>query len=152
MKKSANERRYEEAAESKHFLSQIDATGNRQIVRDAIAGDATIIVTLEKYNHVFISFVEIKNSMVIGVREYKLANPLEDDYEILIGHAVSQYILREDVKIIYTDIDISSLSDLSEYIHSEKITVRQPSRGEKVRILEFAHTNLLNFAFQEEMS
>jgi len=33
-----------------------------------------------------------------------------------------------------------------------KIIVKQPSRGEKVRILEFAHTNLLNFAYQEEMS
>ncbi len=65
MKKSAEERRYEEAATYKNIITQIETAGNKQIVRDAISGNATIAVTLEKYNQIFISFVEIKNSMIV---------------------------------------------------------------------------------------
>lgn len=152
MKLAAGERRYEDAADYKTLINQIESAGNRQIVRDAIAGDATVVVTLEKYNHIFMSFVEVKNSMVIGVREYKLANPLQESTEEIKIQAILQYLLEEQVKTLYTDIDFSPMSDLEAYIASEKIQVKRPSRGEKVRILEFAHTNLLNFAYQEEMS
>ncbi len=44
------------------------------------------------------------------------------------------------------------MTDVKKIIENQKISLRHPSRGEKVRILEFAHTNLLNFAYQEEMS
>ena len=54
MKQAAEKREFEEAAEHKNLISQIESAGNRQIVRDVITGDATIIVTLEKYNHLFI--------------------------------------------------------------------------------------------------
>ena len=57
MKIAAQERRYEDAQEHKDIISQIESAGSRQIVRDAIAGDAVVIVTLEKYNHLFISFI-----------------------------------------------------------------------------------------------
>lgn len=90
--------------------------------------------------------------MIVGVHEYKLANPLEETGEELTSKAIIQYISEQPTKTIYTDIDTTSMIDLSEYIESEKIQIKKPSRGEKVRVLEFAHTNLLNFAYQEEMS
>lgn len=92
MKKSAEDRRYEEALENKNLISQIESAGSRQIVRDAIEGDATVIVTLTKYNHVFMSFIDIKNGMIVGVHEYKLANPLEETTEALISTAMLQYL------------------------------------------------------------
>lgn len=44
MQTAASERRYEEAAEYKKMLEQIETTGNKQIVRDAIDGDALVVV------------------------------------------------------------------------------------------------------------
>lgn len=152
MKEAASERNYEEAAEYKNIIMQIESAGNTQIVRDAIEGDATIIVTLEKYNQVFLCIVEVKNSMIIGVHEYKLSNPLEETPETLVSQAMIQYLSEENVRVLYTDVNIANMADMKEYADSEKIKILQPSRGEKVRILEFAHTNLLNFAYQEEMS
>jgi excinuclease ABC subunit C len=152
MKHAASERRYEDAANYKNLIEQIESAGSKQIVRDAIVGDATVIVTLDKYDHTFMSFVEVKNSMIVGIREYKLSNPLDEKKEDLIHNAIIQYIAEEWVKTLYTDIPIEIWNDLSMYIQSEKIHLKQPSRWEKVRILEFAHTNLLNFAYQEEMS
>lgn len=152
MKKAANERKYEEASEYKNLIAQIETIGNRQIVRDAIEWDATIVVMLEKYNHIFLSCVEVKNGMIIGVHEYELSNPLQEEAWVLVEQAIIQYIIREEVKNIYTDIPLENFSDLTELAKTEKISMRQPSRWEKVRILEFAHTNLLNFAYQEEMS
>lgn len=152
MKEAAQERNYEEAAEYKNIITQIESAGNTQIVRDAIQGDATIIVTLLKYNHVFLCIVEVKNSMIVGVHEYKLTNPLEETPETLVSQAMIQYLSENDVRILYTDVNIAEMSDVTEYAHSQKIKILQPSRGEKVRILEFAHTNLLNFAYQKEMS
>lgn len=152
MKGASHDRKYEEAGEYKYLISQIEAAGNKQIVRDAIHGDATIIVMLEKYNHVFLSFVEVKNSMITSVHEYKLANPLSELSDVLMEDALVQYLIREQVKTMYTDISITNMTDLKELLKIQKILLKQPSRGEKVRILEFAHTNLLNFAYQEEMS
>ena len=152
MKQSADDRKYEEANEYKNLITQIETTGNRQIVRDAINGDATVAVMLEKYNHIFLGFVEVKNGMIVGVHEYKLANPLHEETPLLIEQALIHYLIREEVKTLYTDISLKWFSDLWELIQTQKISLRHPSRGEKVRILEFAHTNLLNFAYQEEMS
>ncbi|MBP7806148.1 excinuclease ABC subunit UvrC [Candidatus Gracilibacteria bacterium] len=152
MKLAAGERRYEEALELKNTIQQIESAGSKQIVRDVISGDATVMVTLEKYNHIFISFIEVKNSMIVGVHEYKLANPLEETNEELVSQAVLQYLSTETIKTLYTDIETRTMGELQEYLLSQKIKLKQPSRGEKVRILEFAHTNLLNFAYQEEMS
>lgn len=90
--------------------------------------------------------------MIVSVREYKLANPLEETHKELVSQAILQHLSEEPTKTIYTDINITSMGDLQEYCQSEKIQIKEPSRGEKVRILEFAHTNLLNFAYHEEMS
>ncbi len=109
MKLAAQDRRYEDASEYKNLITQIESAGSRQIVRDAISGDATVVVTLEKYNHVFISFIEVKNSMIVGVHEYKLANPLQETHEELITQAILQHISEEPIKTLYTDINISSL-------------------------------------------
>ncbi len=152
MKQAADERKYEEASEYKNLITQIETTGNRQIVRDAIDGDATVAVMLEKYNHIFLSFVEVKNGMIVGVHEYELANPLQEETALLVEQALIHYLIREEVKTLYTDIPLEWFSDMSKLAQTQKISLRHPSRGEKVRILEFAHTNLLNFAYQEEMS
>ncbi|MCB9807559.1 hypothetical protein H6768_06910 [Candidatus Peribacteria bacterium] len=90
--------------------------------------------------------------MIVGVHEYKLANPLQENSQDIVSHAVLQQISEENTRTLYTDIDMTTLPEVLEYINSKKIQIRKPSRGEKVRILEFAHTNLLNFAYQEEMS
>ncbi len=152
MKQAADERKYEEASEYKNLITQIETTGNRQIVRDAIDGDATVAIMLEKYNHIFLSFVEVKNGMIVGVHEYELANPLQEETSLLVEQALIHYLIREEVKTLYTDIPLEWFSDMSKLAQTQKISLRHPSRGEKVRILEFAHTNLLNFAYQEEMS
>jgi excinuclease ABC subunit C len=152
MKQAADERKYEEASEYKNLITQIETTGNRQIVRDAIDGDATVAVMLEKYNHIFLSFVEVKNGMIVGVHEYELANPLQEQTPLLVEQALIHYLIQEEVKTLYTDISLEWFSDMHELAQTQKISLRHPSRGEKVRILEFAHTNLLNFAYQEEMS
>lgn len=152
MQEAASERNYEEAADYKNIITQIESAGNTQIVRDAIEGDATIMVMLEKYSQVFFCIVEVKNSMIVGVHEYKLSNPLEETPETLVSQAVIQYLSEENVRVLYTDLNIAKMTDAREYANSQNIKIRQPSRGEKVRILEFAHTNLLNFAYQKEMS
>lgn len=128
MKTAAQERRYEDAAEYKNLISQIESAGSRQIVRDAISGNATVVVTLEKYNHLFISFIEVKNSMIVGVHEYKLANPLEETHEELTSQAILQHLAEEPSKILYTDIDYTSMKDLQKYVNSENIQVKEPSR------------------------
>ncbi len=106
---------------------------------------------LEKYEHVFLSVVEIRKSMVVGVHEYKIANPLEESPETIVSEAIIQFLANEDIETLYTDINIMNMPDLTNYAQSKKILIKQPERGEKVRILEFAHTNLLNFAYRETM-
>lgn len=151
MQEAARDKRYEEAAEYKNIITQVEASGSRQIVRDAIQGDATIAVMLEKYDQVFLSLVDIKNSMIVGVHEYKLTNPLGEAPATLVSQAIIQYLSEQEAHIFYTDVDVQNMPDLLQYALAQNIKVRQPSRGEKVRILEFAHTNLLNFAYHETM-
>gem|GEM_PF-1278293 len=77
------------------MIAQIESSGSKQIVRDAILGDATVIVVLDKYNHLFMNFVEIKNGMIVGVRECRLSNPLDESKEDIVDHAIIQYIVAE---------------------------------------------------------
>ncbi len=157
MQESAQKHEFEQAQEYKGMIEQIEATGNRQIVRDVIEGDALVIVSLEKYGQFFLSIVEVKNSMTVGVHEYCLENPLGESREDLIAHAVFQYIGEHIVlsekkqTVLFTDITLESCEDFSDFIFSQKLIVKHPVRGEKVRLLEFAHTNLLNFAYRETM-
>lgn len=83
---------------------------------------------LEKYNHIFLSCVEVKNGMIIGVHEYELSNPLQEEVLVLVEQAIIQYTIREEVKNIYTDIPLKNLTDLTELAKTEKISMRQPSR------------------------
>lgn len=157
MQQAAQKREFEQAQEYKDMITQIEATGNRQIVRDVIDGDALVVTGLEKYGQVFLSFVEVKNSMTVGVYEYRLENPLSENVEELFGRAVLQYIGEHSIlsekkqTILFTDIALESCTEFAEFIASEKVLVKHPVRGEKVRLLEFAHTNLLNFAYRETM-
>ncbi|MEI6711645.1 MAG: hypothetical protein WCK88_05710 [bacterium] len=157
MQQAAQKREFEQAQEYKGMIEQIEATGNRQIVRDVIDGDALVVTGLEKYGQVFLSFVEVKNSMTVGVYEYRLENPLGENIEDLFAHATLQYIGEHGIlsekkqTILFTDIALESCTEFAEFIVSEKVFVKHPVRGEKVRLLEFAHTNLLNFAYRETM-
>lgn len=151
MMTAAAERRYEDAAEYKSNIEQIETTGNKQIVRDAIDGDALVVVGLEKYEHIFLAFVEIKNGMIIGVHEYKLENPLEEPAQTLYTQALIQHLVEYPQECIYSDIPFVEDDIFQHFIASNKVKLKHPARGEKVRILEFAHTNLLNFAFRETM-
>lgn len=80
-----------------------------------------------------------------------------ENIEELFGHAVLQYIGEHSIlsekkqTILFTDIALESCVEFAEFIASEKVIVKHPVRGEKVRLLEFAHTNLLNFAYRETM-
>ena len=95
--------------------------------------------------------------MTIGVYEYRLENPLGENVEELYARAVLQYIGEHIVltekkqSILFTDIALESCTEFAEFISSDKVIVKHPVRGEKVRLLEFAHTNLLNFAYRETM-
>lgn len=44
MQEAARQHRYEDALEYKKMIEQIESTGNKQIVRDVIEGDALVIV------------------------------------------------------------------------------------------------------------
>ncbi len=162
MKICAEKREFEQAQEYKSMIEQIEATGNQQIVRDVITGDALVVVSLEKYGQVFLSLVEVKNGMTVGVHEYTLQNPLNESVDELLANAVLQYIgadvsLLQSIrnsskkKVIFTDCALESSEEFAQFVASEKIIVKHPSRGEKVRLLEFAHMNLLNFAYRETM-
>lgn len=89
--------------------------------------------------------------MIVGVHEYKLENPLEEAPHNLYAQALIQYLSQNKEHILYTDISFESDKESLLYFKSQGITIKHPARGEKVRILEFAHTNLLNFAFRETM-
>ncbi len=144
-------RKFEEAEEHKKTIEQIESAGNKQIVRDAIDGDALVVVGLQKYEHIFVSFVEVKKGMIVGVHEYKLENPLEEPAINLYTQALLQYLAQNKEHTLYTDIPFEWDTESKNYLQSQNISIKHPARGEKVRILEFAHTNLLNFAFRETM-
>ncbi len=149
---ASQKRNFEEAARYKECISQIQAAGHEQIVRDSIQGEAIILVSLEKYEHIFLGCVEIKNSLVTWVWEFQLENPLDEPRKSILEQSIIQYLEIHSPKNIYTDIDISCLPDVQKYISERHISVNIPQKGEKMRILEFAHTNLLNFAYKKEMS
>lgn len=54
--------------------------------------------------------------MIASVREYKLSNPLDESYDILVSQAMIQYLSSAKNKVLYTDIDTSKLGDLTEYL------------------------------------
>ena len=89
--------------------------------------------------------------MVVGVHEYKLENPLEETANTLYTQALIQYLSQNKEHTLYTDISFERDKESVLYFENEGIIIKHPARGEKVRILEFAHTNLLNFAFRETM-
>lgn len=89
--------------------------------------------------------------MVVSVHEYLLENPLEEQANILYTQALIQYLDEHPERILYTDIVFDGDGDTLSYFQTKGVTIKHPARGEKVRILEFAHTNLLNFAFRETM-
>ena len=100
--------------------------------------------------------------MTVGVHEYTLQNPLAESVDELLAHAVLQYLgadtsLLQSISnsakkgVIFTDKLLESSEEFAQFVASEKVTIKHPARGEKVRLLEFAHTNLLNFAYRETM-
>lgn len=118
MQEAAAKRAYEKAGEYKSMMQQIEATGNAQIVRDVIDGDAYVIVALEKYDKTFMGVVEIQRGMIVGVREFTLENPLNEESLHLVSEAAAQFFVEKIATKairIFTDLDLEKTESWSDF-------------------------------------
>ncbi len=157
MMQRAKNQEFEEAQKIKEQIEAIGILGQKQVARDAVRGSYDSIVLLEKYNRFFVGLTTVRGGEIQGVSHTKLESVLEESPIELLEHYIADHY-SEDTETTDSEKSLKILLDqplisdiLVEYLRTKKIEIEVPEYGAKFDILTFTRTNVMNFAYREEM-
>jgi excinuclease ABC subunit C len=152
MRAFAERRQYEEAAKLRDEIRTLERLSERQVVRDAVAEDADIVVLLPKYDRLFAGIAEVRDSELVSVRRMTVENPADLPVEeALSGILAERYVDHErDKRLLLLREPISDAS-VNEFLKSRRINPEVPALGPKKDLVDFVYANVMNFAYREAM-
>lgn len=143
---------FEKAAKLKEEMAAIETLTEKQIARDAVAGDHDIAVILEKYEQFFVGLTKIRDGKIIAVFRYSISSKTETISEIFSKFLARQYVgeledLPSDI-LLETEIEDDILR---AYFAEQKILLEYPKIGAKKDLLDFTKNQVREFAYKKEL-
>ena len=143
---------FEEAGKIKSQIESIEILKHRQIARDAVAHDCDIVMVLEKYSKIFIWRTEVRNWEIQGLYHTQASPAFEESLdEILEQYLAETYAERENSPILLLLEKPLAHDAMVEFLRQHAVRIEIPEHGVKSELIAFNKTNLVNFAYREEM-
>lgn len=146
MKQSAQNQKYEEAAELRDKIQAIENINQKQKVSNMVENNIDVIGVARNDLSVCVEIFFVRGSKMIG-REHYFLNELKDmeTGEILSGFIKTYYIEKENIpnKIMIEEKieDEELLSKVLSEKMGRKVEIKSPQKGEKLRFVEMAKNN-----------
>lgn len=140
MHQASKQMKYEVALEKKHQLEAIDHLHNKQNVDTLKKFDQDVIVMKEIENRAIFSLLSINKGVISNRKEFRFE--MQDDiFEDFLKLYYSQnYIPRE--LLVNVQITDTSIEEYLRKIKNAAVTINQPLRGEKLKLIDLALKNI----------
>lgn len=145
MREHAERQEFEAAARMRDRIKDLEHLAQRQVARDAIAGDTDIIAFHEQNNKRFVALVEVRGGSVTSVRQWILESALDEEKTDIFAAFLMQHYNQDSLK---RDIITTSCirSDVQAWLTESGCTIRQDPTGPRRELLSMAEGNVLAFA------
>lgn len=152
MHQHAKKLEFEKAAKLKEEIAAITILAERQIARDAIAGNHDIVVFLEKYSDFFMGITRIRDGKIIAVMRFVVDTKGESVADAMVQCLAREYTGESDDFphniIIEHPIEDASLNT---FFTENDISVTTDVTGKKKELLDFSKNQLREFAYKREL-
>ncbi len=148
----AKKQEFEKAWKIKEEIEAIKTLSERQIVRDAIAGNHDICVIYEKFEQFFVGLTKIRDGKIIAVLRFVIESKDEDSDAILSSFLARQYVGETDdlPENIFLEKNLED-EFLQKFFKEQKIALVYPQIGVKKELLDFTKNQLREYAYKKEL-
>lgn len=136
---------FEEAKKNKDLIESLESLDISQNIRDKITWNYDVIHYIDKFDHIYIWLIEIRDGKILWYQTYEIKNNLEEEKEEIIKNFIetkyAQYLdQQEDISFILP-FQIKDIFD--------KINIEYPQIGPKKEILQMSYKNVYEHAYKK---
>jgi excinuclease ABC subunit C len=145
MEKFSDRMEFERAAMVRDRVAALDATLERQQVVSHGQSDRDVIAVASRQGRSFVVVMEHRDGVLSGTFDNYVKNHEHDDGEVLYGFLAQHF---DAGRVIPPEILVSTMPDdsalLEEWLRERRggaVTIHQPQRGDRLRLIESAAEN-----------
>ncbi len=107
---------------------------------------------LEKYSKIFIGRTEVRNGEIQGIHHTQATPVLEESLDEILEQYLAETYAENNHTHLTLLLEKPLVSDtIIEFLKQQSIRIEIPESGAKHDLLSFNRTNLIGFAYREEM-
>lgn len=145
MKKASEELRFEEAAVCRDRIKALHKTLEKQVMVAGHSRNQDVFGFYRQSASVAISIIFVRRGAVCGQQPFFLAEPLDNDAEVLAEALARYYSNKHAVpQEIILPFSLEGMDTLKEWLadlREGKVDIRVPKRGDLLNLLKMAETN-----------
>ena len=144
MQRKSDEEAYEQAASLRDLIQSIKATLEHQQVVDTALADRDIWGFFRDSDAGQLVLLPVRRGMMLEPLSFAFEHSLEDDAHLLTSSLLQFYSKRLIPREIYVPLPVPEMSVIEELLREQSkrtVSVMQPKRGKKRRLVELANQN-----------
>lgn len=147
MKEASKDMLYEKAADLRDKIRAIqDIEENQKIINTEKQDDRDVIALAREDTAAFCEIFFIRNGKVIGRESYKIDNTRHNSESEIVTDFVKQFYqsdryIPNEIMTEYEVEDLKAIEDWLRAMKRKKVTITNPKRGEKLRMVEMVKKN-----------
>ena len=151
MNKCAMDFNFEEAAIYRDKIKSLEDMMEKQKI-DTSTSDLNqdVIAMARAHDEACVQVFFVRNGKIVGREHFILEGVMDSTRESILGSFVKQFYMEQEYvpKEIIIEDEIEDSFILSEWLSSkkgQKVTIRVPQKGEKLRLVEMAENNAIEY-------
>lgn len=145
MLKHANNLQFEEAKKTKDLIESLESLDISQNIRDKVTWDYDVIHYIDKFDHIYIGLIEIREWKILWYQTFEIKNILEETKE----EVVKNFIESKYTQHLENNEKISFILPFQIDNILEDIIIEYPQIWPKKDILQMSYKNVYEHAYKK---
>lgn len=136
---------FEEAQKIKIQIESLESLDISQNIRDKITGNHDVIHYIDKYDHIYVWVIEIRDGKILWYQTFEIQNNLWEEKDQI----VKEFIEKKYVDYLEHEEKINFILPFEIPEILENISIEYPQLGPKKEILQMAYKNVYEHAHRK---
>lgn len=136
---------FEEAKKNKDLIESLESLDISQNIRDKITWNYDVIHYIDKFDHIYIWLIEIRDGKILWFQTFEIKNALEEEKEEVVKNFIetkySQYLEEKENITFILPFEISGMLEI--------IPIEYPQIWPKKEILQMSYKNVYEHAYKK---
>ena len=136
---------FEEAKKNKDLIESLESLDISQNIRDKITWNYDVIHYIDKFDHIYIWLIEIRDGKILWFQTFEIKNALEEEKEEVVKNFIetkySQYLEEKENISFILPFEISGILEI--------IPIEYPQIWPKKEILQMSYKNVYEHAYKK---